>query len=141
MTELTLTTEHVFKAAPKAVFEAWLDPEMLRKFMTPTPDMKVPSASSDAKVGGRFSIIMKSGENEIPHAGTYTEISPYDRLVFTWESPFSTDGSEVTLTFAELDGGTHLTLTHRRFPDQESRDNHKSGWEHILKTLDLALAA
>lgn len=141
MTELALTTEHLFKAPPKAVFDAWLNPEMLQKFMMPAPGMTVPSASSDAKTGGRFSILMKGGENEIPHAGTYREISPHDRLVFTWESPFSSEGSEVEITFKPEGNGTRLTLTHTRFPDEEQRDNHKGGWINILAALDKTLAA
>ncbi len=141
MTEYSLTAEHLFKAPPKAVFDAWLDPEMLKKFMLPGDGMTVPEASSDAKTGGRFNILMKSGEHEMPHTGTYREISPYDRLVFTWESPFSSDGSEVELTFVPEGNGTRLTLTHTQFLDEEQRDNHKSGWENILVALDNNLAA
>lgn len=136
MNDLTLTTERLINASPKKIFDAWLDPAMLQKFVLPGPGMTVPSASNDPKTGGRFSIIMKAGDNEIPHAGTYREITPYERLVFTWESPFSVDGSEVVLTFAPKDGGTLVTLTHTRFVDAEARDNHLGGWGNILTALD-----
>ncbi len=141
MNDLNLTVERTIKAAQADVFNAWLDPEMLRKFMMPAAGMSVPKASNDPKEGGRFEIVMLAGDSEIPHAGTYREISPHDRIVFTWESPFSVDDSTVTLTFAPAEQGTRVTLTHVRFRDTETRDNHKGGWNGILETLDAALAA
>lgn len=141
MTDLNLTVERTIRATQADVFNAWLDPEMLRKFMMPAAGMSVPKASNDPKEGGRFEIVMRAGENEIPHAGTYREISPHDRIVFTWESPYSVDDSTVTLTFAPAGQGTRVTLTHVRFSDAETRDNHKGGWDGILETLDAALAA
>ena len=63
-----------------------------------------------------------------------------NRLVFTWESPFSVDGSTVTLEFTPAGDGTLVRLTHVKFPSEESRDNHQRGWGHILQTLDGVLA-
>ncbi len=140
MTDLTLTVERTIKAAQEDVFKAWLDPAMLRKFMMPAPGMSVPNASNDPKVGGRFDLVMQAGEDQIPHAGTYKEITPHERIVFTWESPFSVDGSTVTLTFAPKDDGTHVTLTHVRFADEQARDNHQGGWVGILAALDSSLS-
>lgn len=140
MTELSLAVSRTIAAPASKVFEAWLDPQMIAKFMRPMPDMPAPDVKNDPVEGGRFDILMKAGENEIPHAGTYKEISRYSRLVFTWESPFSVDGSTVTLNFEEVDGKTNVTLTHVKFASQESRDNHNDGWTGILATLDSSLA-
>lgn len=136
MTELTLTTERTINAAPKDVFAAWLNPDLLAKFMRPNPTMPESPSKTDPVEGGRFEILMNVGDQVIPHSGTYREISPNNRIVFTWESPMSTDNSVVTLDFAPKDGGTHITLNHVRFPNQESRDNHLGGWGHILTALD-----
>ncbi len=141
MTDLNLTVERTIKAAPADVFNAWLNPEMLRQFMMPAAGMSVPKASNEPKEGGRFEIVMLAGENEMPHTGTYREISPHDRIVFTWESPFSVDDSTVTLTFDPVETGTRVTLRHDRFADAEARDNHKGGWISILEALDTKLAA
>ena len=140
MTDLSLSVERVIKAPPARVFDAWLDPATLARFMMPAEGMSVPRASSDAKTGGRFEVVMQAGENEIPHAGTYKEITPHSKIVFTWESPFSADDSTVTLDFAAADGGTHVTLTHVRFVSEESRDNHMGGWTAILAALDETFA-
>ncbi len=140
MTDLTLTVERTINASQEAVFNAWLDPEMLQKFMMPAPGMSVPRASNDPREGGRFDIVMQA-ESEIPHAGTYKVIDPHNRIVFTWESPYSAEDSTVTLDFAPTKTGTHVTLTHVRFANEEARDNHQGGWTGILDTLDAALAA
>lgn len=136
MTDLTLTTERKINAAPETVFNAWLDPEMLRRFMHPGEGVTVPSAKSDAKVGGRFEIPMDTGENVLLHQGTYLAIDPHERIVFTWESPYSPADSEVTLTFTPEGGGTLLRLTQVRFLSEEMRDNHEKGWGEILAALD-----
>lgn len=135
MTDLTLTIERVISAAPSRVFEAWLDPKMLARFMSPGPDMTVPHAETDPQIGGRFDIVMKAGDKEIPHWGIYREIDRHSRLVFTWESPYSVEGSTVTLDFAPQGDGTRVTLTHVTFRDEEARDNHRGGWAAILDKL------
>jgi uncharacterized protein YndB with AHSA1/START domain len=140
MTELSLAVTRTIAAPANQVFEAWLDPQMIAKFMRPMPDMPAPDVKNDPVEGGRFDIVMKAGDDEIPHAGTYREISRYSRLIFTWESPFSIDGSTVTLDFDEVDGKTKVTLTHVKFPSEESRDNHENGWTAILAALDAASA-
>ncbi len=139
MTDLTLTIERTINAPQKAVFNAWLDPAMLARFMMPGPDMSVPVAKTDAIVGGGFEIVMHAGGNDIPHHGTYKEISPHDRLVFTWFGPSPAEDSTVTLTFEAVEGGTHVILRHDRFIDEQRRDDHKNGWTGILASLENAL--
>lgn len=140
MTDLTLTTSRMINASPEAVFNAWLDPKMLVRFMIPGDGMSVPSAKADAREGGRFDLIMKAGEDEMPHGGEYKVIDPHSKIVFSWESPFSVDGSTVTLKLTPKDGGTNLELTHVKFADEGSRDNHLGGWAGILAKLDETLS-
>ena len=87
--------------------------------------------------GGKFTIVMKVGDDEIPHTGKYLEIKRPNKLAFTWESPFSTDGSTVTLRFSDLGGSkTNVELSHIKFIDEESRENHEGGWGNILECLN-----
>ena len=140
MTDLALEVSHHYNHPPERVFDAWLDPAMLAKFMAPGPTMSVPEATSDARVGGRFRIVMHGEEaGDLSHEGEYLEIDRPNRLVFTWVSAFTLPDSTVTLDFAARDGGTEVTLTHIRFPSEESRDNHQGGWAAILAKLDAAL--
>lgn len=134
--ELSLTVTKTIPAKPEKVFNAWLDPKMLAKFMTPGDTMTVPRAETDPREGGRFEIIMATPEKELPHCGTYLEVTPHSRLVFTWESPHSIDGSTVTLDFRPSDdGATEIELTQVKFASDSAVEGHRKGWTAILEEL------
>lgn len=142
MTELELTVSRTIPASREKVFNAWLSAETLAKFMTTPMGGTIPTrVSNDPVKGGRFSIVMMNGDKEIPHAGTYLEIDPHSRLVFTWESPYSLDDSVVTIDLAEpAPGVTDLTLRHVKFRSEQARDGHREGWTAIVGNLDAVLA-
>jgi len=102
MNDLTVKVTKIIHAPIERVFDAWLNPETLSQFILPMPGMPQPQTETDACEGGNFTIIMQVGDDKIPHTGKYLEISRPNILVFTWESPFSTDGSTVTLKFSDL---------------------------------------
>lgn len=136
MSEFETTVKRIIPAPRETVFEAWLDPKALARFMVPEPGMTVPRAETDPRVGGRYLIVMQAGEQEIPHQGEYKVIDRHDRLQFTWTSPYTTHDQLVTLTFVALsEGETELTLHHHGFDSEESRDNHEKGWGAILEAL------
>ncbi|MDC0737391.1 SRPBCC family protein [Cognatishimia sp. SS12] len=138
--DLHLSVDHVINAAPEVVYNAWLNPETLAKFMRPAPGMGAPKVSNDPREGGAFEIIMSPGDQHLPHRGIYRKLSPHDQIVFTWESAFSPAGSEVTIDLRPEGDGTHVTLTHVTFFGEEERDNHQQGWAQILATLAETLA-
>lgn len=135
MTDLSLTVTRTIAAPAQKVFDAWLDPQMLARFIRPMPGMEAPQVTNDPTEGGAFEIVMTTPNGDIPHAGLYKEITPHSRIVFTWDSPFTAEGSTVTLDFAEANGVTDVTLTHVIFPSEDSRDSHNTGWTQILDTL------
>ncbi len=141
MTDLALEISRHLPFPPERVFDAWLDPKMMQKFLVPAPGMTVPEASNDPVVGGRFRVVMQAPDVEEgwPHEGEYLEIDRASRLRFTWVSPYSQEDSEVTLILTPANDGTNLTLMHVRFPSEESRDNHEGGWTRILETLETTL--
>lgn len=139
MTDLTLTVSRLIKAPAERLFDAWLDPELMTRFMVPRPEMHISEASADPRVGGRFRVVMV-GDKDYPHEGTYTEITRPTRLVFTWEAAWSAPDSTVTLTFTREGDATRVDLTHIRFQSEESRDNHAVGWTGMLANLETQLA-
>ncbi len=139
MTDLSLTARRTIKAPPQKIFEAWLDPAMMTRFMSPGPDMHVREARCDPKVGGTF-FVMMVGDKDYPHSGTFREITPYSRLVFTWEAPWSAPGTTVEITLTPVTGGTEVVLTHVKFLSEEARESHMKGWTGILAKLEQAVA-
>src|SRR5690349_15555451 len=84
-------------AAPRErVFAAWLDPAKLSRFMQPG-DVTHTVAEVDARVGGRFRIVMEHGRGGTEHHGEYLVIDPPSRLSFTWTSA-NTDDRPTTVT-------------------------------------------
>ena len=74
-------------ASREEVFDAWLDAESLQEWMCPGATRKT-VAEVDARVGGRFRIVMTGEHGDTEHTGEYREIRRPDRLVFTWISTF-----------------------------------------------------
>ncbi len=137
MTDLTVNLNKTINAPIEKVFDAWLDPGMLTRFILPAPGMPQPDVENDPREGGRFTIIMHVGDDKIPHTGSYLTVDRPRQLVFSWESPYSTDDSTVTLNFSEIDASTtNVELTHVKFLDEESRSDHEGGWGNILDKLD-----
>jgi uncharacterized protein YndB with AHSA1/START domain len=137
MTELTVNIEKIINAPIEKVFDAWLNPKMLSKFMRGMPEMAETDVEIDARVGGRFTFTMNLGDEKIPHTGQYLEISRPDKLVFTWESQYSVvDNSTVTLKFTKVDDHkTNISLTHVKFINEEARSGHEEGWGNVLDKL------
>lgn len=140
MTDLSLTVSRIIRAPIEKVYNAWLNPEMLARFMIPGDGMTVPKAETEPKVGGRFHILMAAGDQEIPHGGEYKTLTPYTEIAFTWESPYSIDESIVTIRLEDTEEGILLQLHHVKFPTEESRDNHEGGWTAIVAKLASELA-
>jgi uncharacterized protein YndB with AHSA1/START domain len=147
-----------FAAPRERVFEAWLDPELLRQWLT-GPRATSPEATVDARVGVEFRITLTSHlggllgrlpgsfDGSVQMVGRYLEISPPERLVFSfgWES-FPTidvdpDETTVTVEFQELSrrDETEIVLTHERQPSRRLRAFHSYGWRGSLRKLDALL--
>ena len=137
MNDLTVNLNKIVNAPIEKVFDAWLDPGMLTRFILPAPDMPQPDVENDPREGGRFTIVMHVGDDKIPHTGSYLTVDRPNRLVFSWESPYSTDDSTVTLDFKAVDASTtQVELTHVKFLHEEARSDHEGGWGNILDKLD-----
>jgi uncharacterized protein YndB with AHSA1/START domain len=122
-----ITLSRTYPVTAQAVFDAWIDPAGFAAWFLPDSSMGV-TAEIDARVGGKFQIIMKTPGNEFIHDGEYLEIDSPCRLIFTWISP-GTQGevSEVTVSLFGTLSGTRLDLTHEGLPTAESIENHTNG--------------
>jgi uncharacterized protein YndB with AHSA1/START domain len=135
-------TRH-FDASPERVFDAWLDPEMIGKWMfgPALREEEVLRIVADARVGGAFSFLVRRRGQEIDHVGKYREIDRPRRLVFTWGvAGESEDESLVTIEIVPQETGAELTLTHEmdaKWADYASRT--EAGWTKMLEALAVTL--
>ena len=97
----------------------------------------------DLRTGGRYRTCMRTPEGDRWVGGEYTEVTPPERLVFTWawEGDHAADSPDtlVTVEFRDLGDMTEVALTHERFGSAESRDQHRHGWSSSLDCLEKAL--
>ena len=83
------TITRVFDAPRELVWQAWTDPDEAAIWWHPR-GIETPreSVQIDARVGGQYSYTMIAPDGtEYPTTGDYREITPPERLVFTWGSP------------------------------------------------------
>lgn len=134
-----LVLERTFDAAPKEVFDAWTQADLLEQWFAPSDDYTTKVTDLEVREGGHYRVEMIEGGGEVhPIHGEYRVLDPPRRLQFTWgwEAEDRPD-SLVTVELAETDdGGTHLTLTHERFPTVEVRDLSLEGWQGCVDRLE-----
>ncbi|HEU5395595.1 MAG TPA: SRPBCC domain-containing protein [Verrucomicrobiae bacterium] len=145
---IQLRLTRVFDAPREMVFKAWADMKQFQQWFGAASchGATLRSAKSDPRVGGRYRLQVQRPDGEyFTTVGTYREINPPERLVFTWQ--FEKDGSGdefgeveppemlVTLEFKARGKQTELTLTHEHFGSVESRDRHNEGWNRCLDEL------
>lgn len=135
----TLVVRRKLPVPRERVFAAWLDPALLSQFMCPGAVAEA-RVEVDARIGGRFRIVMRKPQGDVEHRGEYLVIEPPSRLSFTWISVNTENRpSVVTIELVEVDAGTELILTHRRLPPTQV-DGHTQGWTDILGKLEAALS-
>jgi uncharacterized protein YndB with AHSA1/START domain len=135
----TVSVERRFRAAPERLYDAWLDPAQLRRFLAPEP-IEVVAASNDPQRGGGFRVVMRMYGEEVEHSGEYLELARPRRIVFTWLVPrFSGDASVVVIELIpSSDGGTLLALRHDAVAYEDAQRT-EAGWIEILHRLATAL--
>jgi uncharacterized protein YndB with AHSA1/START domain len=143
--------QRTIAAPPERVYRAWLDPELLSRWMAPG-SLNVTRAEVDERVGGRYRIWQSGPEGQ---AGGFEaellELVPAERIVLRWgfvgpdRLAGPTFDSLLTVTLREAPGGaTELTLVHERLDAlrdalPEVADKVGVGWELALDKLAQAL--
>jgi uncharacterized protein YndB with AHSA1/START domain len=141
--DISLSLVRTIKAPPEEVFAAWTEPETLKRWMAPDPNMVVTVAEADVKIGGRYRIVMSEpGGTEHRVGGVYREIDPGRKLSFTWAWESAPEiETLVTVELRKNGTGTELTLVHTKFADAQTRDRHNQGWAGCVGQLERLMAA
>ena len=129
-----------FDAPVERVFRAWSDPRALERRAWGSLGHDV-LADVDLRVGGSYRIeTSKPGKDTLAFLGTYQEIVPGRRLVYTlhWDAPMGYDAPDERVTVEFADGGaqTRVTFLHEGVPEQVARDTHETGWADTFDALD-----
>jgi len=131
---VSVTVERRLAAAPERVFDAWLDPESLGRWLFATPDGVMERVEVDPRIGGRFLVAERRGEELAEHHGEYVALDRPRRIAFDFWTSLSEERTRVSITI-EADGeGSLLSLRHDGvWADYEERT--QKGWAMILGNL------
>jgi len=151
--ETQLQISRLIMSPRDKVFQAWPKRALLEKWMCRSnPDQRTKYYELDVRPGGRYRLESVSPSGVLYMIeGTYREIRPPEKLVFTWSrtktavqgSPVKENNEEtlVTVDFFERGKFTEVILTHEKFSTAEIRDRHARGWKGCFDSLDGALKA
>jgi uncharacterized protein YndB with AHSA1/START domain len=145
--------ERTIPAPPHEVYRAWLEPELMRRWLAPA-SFAVTRVEVDEREGGRYRI-WQAGSDGAAAGGLeseFAELVPDKRIVLIWRfvGPERVVDpaldSRLTITFAAAPGGgTDLTLVHERLDAIDAAmpgiaGQAKVGWGQALDTLSATLA-
>jgi uncharacterized protein YndB with AHSA1/START domain len=142
-----LAISRSFAAPRDLVFKAWSSAEHMKRWFSPA-GYTVPDAEIDFRPGGVCAICMRSPEGqEFWSRGTYIEISPPDRLVFTAgvvvgdARKFT---AHTTVTFEDEGTGTRMTVRQDYDIHDEAFlfavEGAPEGWRTTLDKLEQEVA-
>ena len=127
-----------YGAPADKVFSTWIDPALAGLWLFATASRPVARLEIDARAGGSFCFVERSGGVDIEHAGEYIEFDRPRRLVFTLcERGRSPGQTRVSVEIVPAKAGCEVTLVHEGVPpDQASRiEGRWAGMLYGLGTL------
>ncbi|MCU0826998.1 MAG: SRPBCC domain-containing protein [Tabrizicola sp.] len=130
-----LALDRHFAATPAFTFALWSDPRLVSAWWGPEGH-HLTTCEIDFRPGGNWRFNMeKDGQ---PHwiGGTYHEIVPYLRLMFSYRFPMFRVQSVISLTLTAEGQGTRLHFLQTGFPDEENWRGHQSGWLSSFSILE-----
>ncbi len=134
--------ERTFAASAEDVFDAWTSPEVMRRWLHPSPDWDTPEAEVELRLGGKVRGVRRRPDGtEIEAQGEDTLIDRPHRLLISWT--FGDDPSNeqlIELSFSESEGSTTVLLVNSAISTDERRDAQDWGWHGCLDELERVLA-
>lgn len=144
---LSVRVTRFIQAPPQDVFEAWIKPEIRKKWWLTARGDGLTTCEIDARPGGRYCLKQIGGGSETPDEdddyewvmdGEFLEVVAPKRLVFTWnvnhpEEPVV--DQRVTVELREVDRGTEVTITHEGILSNRLREGTEQGWTKLLQNM------
>jgi uncharacterized protein YndB with AHSA1/START domain len=141
----------VFDAPREKIWQAWTDPEHIKKWWGPK-DFTSPDAEMDVRPGGKYKLSMLgTGFPKLWSGGVYEEVVPMEKIVVTdffanengdFVSPavYGMEGMpekmQITLTFEDAgENKTKLSIQYAGLVPEKYFSDMLSGWNSSLDKL------
>jgi len=139
-----ITITRVFDAPRELVFKAWTEPARFAQwFGGHESSIPLASVSMDVRPGGAWRALMLAGpdKTEIHWKGTYLEVTPPEKLVFTLTDQPSDAAEVVTVMLSDLGGKTQMVFHQGGgHLNAEQYEGAKAGWQVFFDVMAEALA-
>ena len=134
----TIRLHRVLKGTPERVYQAFLDPDAMAKWLPPYGFTgKVHQA--DATVGGTYKMSFTSFTSGKSHSfgGKYLELTPNERIRYTdrFDDPNLPGEMITTVILKKVSCGTELNVTQEGVPDVIPAEMCYLGWQESLEQL------
>ena len=134
----TIRLHRVLTAKPETVYQAFLDPDALVKWLPPN-GFTAKLHRIDAKVGGGYRMSFTNFSTGASHSFsvTYTELTPHERIRHTdrFDDPNLPGEMQVTITLKKVSVGTELSIVQEGIPDVIPTEACYLGWQESLVLL------
>src|SRR5436309_13954722 len=140
--ERELVATRTVNGPARLVFEAWTKAELFRRWWVPKSyGLTLLSCEMDVRVGGRYSLVFSNQASTMEFFGTYREVTPHSRLVWTNEE--GDNGETVTTVTFDENAGKTLLVVHDLYPSKEALEASGStgAMPEALDQLDELLAS
>ena len=150
-TSTIVRVQRAYACTAEAIYDAWLDPLVARRFLFATPQGEVVRCDIEPGVNGRFTIVDRrpmeldpSRATDVEHCGRFLQLDRPRRIAFAFQLPQSQSHETTVIIDIEPQGdGCELTLRHDLGPaDEETREmleRAEHGWTTLLGELERAL--
>jgi uncharacterized protein YndB with AHSA1/START domain len=134
----TVRLHRVLKTTPQKLYKAFIDPDAMNKWLPPN-GFTGHVHHMDAKVGGKYKMSFTNFSSGKSHSfgGTYVELIPNERLVYTdkFDDPNLPGEMRTTIVLKKVSVGTELNITQEGIPDMIPAEMCYLGWQDSLALL------
>src|SRR5918995_966009 len=127
--QMKITVEALVKADLNRVWDAWNNPEDIKRWNAASEDWHTPQSTVDLREGGKFSARMeaKDGSAGFDFEGTYTRVVPRSLIAYRMD-----DGRECTVEFKANEAGVLVDGAGLRASSQGWRIKYAKGRKPTL---------
>lgn len=139
-TAQTLRMTRTFPASPERVFNAWIDPAMIRRWMS-GDGYVVTEVEVDARVGGPYRIVVEGPDGAHITTGEFRALDTGKRLEMTWcyEGPhteFADAETILTVHFKPIaENATEIILIHSKLATDSIKKGYEEGWASCMSGM------
>ncbi len=134
----TVRHHRVLRCPPERLYRAFLDPDAKTKWLPPH-GFTAKVHHSNPTLSGTYKMSFTNFSNGQTHtfSGTYTELTPQERIRYTdtFDNPHLPGEMHTTITLKKTSVGTDLTIVQEGIPDPIPVEACYLGWQESLTLL------